>query len=168
MLPGKSDDYAFNEVVAELSAAFLGSLYGINVDIDSTKAYIKGWAGKGHVAFKVSEALQRVEAIYQYIESNRKKRRGTPGDRSIGNWPAKKRPQPKPRQAAAVLFDGTLFRTIPVKERSQVFNPKIGKWVKRDDTTGLFCSVKKDGKPYARVLQEENQNTVFDFPKEAG
>jgi hypothetical protein len=167
-VPGKSSDYAFNEVVAELSAAFLGSLYGINVDIGSTKAYIKGWAGNGHVAFKVSEALQRVEEIYHFIESNRQKHRKPPGSRSLGNRAAKRPSQPKSSQAASILYEGTLFRTIPVKERSQVYNPRNGKWVKRDEKTGLFCSVKKDGKPYARVPLEENHFSGFDDPKEAG
>lgn len=61
-------DYAFGEVVAELSSAFLGSLYGINVDLNNTKAYIQGWSGKEHVAFKVLSAMQRVEEIYLYID----------------------------------------------------------------------------------------------------
>jgi antirestriction protein ArdC len=70
-LPGHSDDYAYGEVVAELSSAFLASLYGADCNIDNTTAYIQSWAGKGHVAFKVVDALERVEAIYHYIQSVR-------------------------------------------------------------------------------------------------
>jgi antirestriction protein ArdC len=70
-LPGYKDDYAFKEVVAELSSAFLASLYGAGVNIDNTTAYIQGWVGKGHVAFQVTAALERVEAIYHYVQSVR-------------------------------------------------------------------------------------------------
>jgi hypothetical protein len=84
-LPGKSEDYAFNEVVAELSAAFLGSLYGVKVDIDNTKAYINGWSGKGHAAFKVTDALERVERIYRHIRGIKRKpkKRDFPAARRI-------------------------------------------------------------------------------------
>ena len=74
-LPGRKDDYAFGEVVAELSAAFLGSLYGVQIDIPGTKAYIESWAGKGHVAFRLADAMRRVEEIYRFIDANRTKRR---------------------------------------------------------------------------------------------
>ena len=70
-LPNKTKDYAFGEVIAELSSAFLGSLYGVPVDLDNTRDYIHGWAGKGHVAFKVAEAVVRVEEIYRFIERYR-------------------------------------------------------------------------------------------------
>jgi antirestriction protein ArdC len=74
ILPGKKDDYAFNEVVAELSGAFLGSLYGAKLEIDNTTAYIQGWAGTGkHIAFKVTAAMERVEQIYHYIAQTQKK-----------------------------------------------------------------------------------------------
>ncbi|MGL4986920.1 MAG: hypothetical protein ACRC5H_07275, partial [Treponemataceae bacterium] len=56
-------DYALGEVVAELSSAFLGSLYGVTIDLENTKAYIQAWAGKEHIAFKVVEAVGRVEKI---------------------------------------------------------------------------------------------------------
>ncbi|GHV52219.1 hypothetical protein AGMMS49579_09110 [Spirochaetia bacterium] len=80
-LPNRKADYAFGEVVAELSAAFLGSLYGVPVDIPSTREYIEYWAKNsgehhpGHVAFKVTQALSRVEEIYRFIETKRKKTR---------------------------------------------------------------------------------------------
>lgn len=70
-IPGKREESAYNEVVAELSACFLGSLYGVPVDIGSTKAYIESYTGRGHVAFKVVEAMERVKAIYKYIEGTR-------------------------------------------------------------------------------------------------
>jgi hypothetical protein len=67
-LPNHSNDYDQNEIVAELSSAFLGSLYGAPVDIESTKSYISGYAGRGHVVFKVMKALDRVKDIYKFIE----------------------------------------------------------------------------------------------------
>ena len=70
-LPGKSEDYDFCEVVAELSSCFLGSLYGVSVDIGATKAYIEHYAKRGHVAFALAHALGRVESIYAFIEGRR-------------------------------------------------------------------------------------------------
>jgi antirestriction protein ArdC len=67
-LPDKSLDHAFNEVVAELSAAFLCNLYGINYNHDSVTAYIRSWAGEDRAAFFCVAALERVEAIYHYIQ----------------------------------------------------------------------------------------------------
>jgi len=67
-LPNQKSDYAFCEIVAELSSCFLGSLLGVKVSIESTRAYIESYAGKGHVAFRIAEALGRVESIYRYIE----------------------------------------------------------------------------------------------------
>jgi antirestriction protein ArdC len=189
-LPNRREsDYAFGEVVAELSSAFLGSFYGVKVDIASTKAYIESWSGKGHVAFKVMRALQRVEEIYRCIESvaatpKQPKRRtpapaGTPGripDETPSRTPktgaerARKQPVRQwPKAAAAeqpdaVAGDDCLFSEMPpFRGRTQTFNPKTGKWVKRDGETGLFRSVKKDGKPYRRVLQEAGSH-VIDFP----
>ena len=48
------------------------------------------------------------------------------------------------------------FKTEDFKDRTQIYNPRIGKWVKRDAKTGLFTSVKGDGKPFSRVKTEEN------------
>jgi hypothetical protein len=39
----------------------------------------------------------------------------------------------------------------PLRQRSQTFNPKNRKWVKRDKGTGLVMWVKKDGAPFKRV-----------------
>jgi hypothetical protein len=147
VLPGKKDDYAFNEVVAELSSAFLGSLYGVSVNIDNTKAYIDGWSGRGHVAFKVADALERVEQIYKHIV----KLQGKP-------------PNPEPPDMRAYVpmavpdkpkDEMPLIRLDPIKDRTQTFNPQIEKWVKRDKTTGLFRSVKTNGEPYYRITKEE-------------
>lgn len=38
-----------------------------------------------------------------------------------------------------------------VKNRFQVYNPKIKRWVKIDSKTGRIISVKSDGKPYKGV-----------------
>jgi antirestriction protein ArdC len=72
ILPGKKDDYAFNEMVAELSSALLASLYGGKVELENTIAYIRSWSGGKHIAFKVTSAMERVEKIYHYIEGIKK------------------------------------------------------------------------------------------------
>lgn len=41
-----------------------------------------------------------------------------------------------------------------VKNRSQVFNPTTGNYVKRDTKTGRFIDVKSDGKPFKGVRKE--------------
>lgn len=42
-----------------------------------------------------------------------------------------------------------------VKDRSQTYNPKIEKWVKRDADTGRFMDVKtSDSKPFKGVRKE--------------
>jgi antirestriction protein ArdC len=152
-LPNKSHSYAFCEVVAELSAAFLASLYGVRFDIAHTQGYIKYWQGKGHVMIQVVDALQRVEQIYKFIDGKKKKRKIS--DRAT---------PPKTGQTAAYTLLFT--EPAPIKNRSQVFNPKNEKWVKRDDASGLFLSVKKDGNPFARVVQTERV-CAYDFPDDA-
>ncbi len=42
-----------------------------------------------------------------------------------------------------------------VKERSQVFNPQNGRFVKRDVTTGKFMDQKSDGTPFKGVRKEK-------------
>lgn len=48
---------------------------------------------------------------------------------------------------------GNNTRQGAVKERSQTFNPKTNCFVKRDTTTGLFLSCKKDD-PYKGIKKE--------------
>jgi hypothetical protein len=43
-----------------------------------------------------------------------------------------------------------------VKGRSQVFNPKNGKFVKLDKN-GKFCQVKKDDKPFKAIRLKKKQ-----------
>lgn len=135
-------DYGFGEIVAELSSAFLGSLYGIPIDLKNTKAYIQNWSGKGHVAFRVTSAIARVEEIYKFIEqfeiTQRKER-------------AMNRKSTNKEQSTNLVLP---FKTNAIKERTQMYNPHTGKWVKRDSKTGLFTAVKKDGKPWNRVEKE--------------
>lgn len=50
---------------------------------------------------------------------------------------------------------GQSSRNGAVKVRSQVFNPSIGNFVKRDSSTGRFLDVKSDGKPFKGVRKEE-------------
>ena len=57
------------EVVAELSACFLSSLYGLTANIGFTHEYIKSWSKGSHVAWAIGNALDRVKAIYCFIEN---------------------------------------------------------------------------------------------------
>jgi hypothetical protein len=50
---------------------------------------------------------------------------------------------------------GDGHRNGPVKDRSQVHNPKTDQWVKRDTDTGKFMDVKKDGNPFKGVRKEK-------------
>lgn len=49
---------------------------------------------------------------------------------------------------------GNNYRKGQVKNRSQVFNPSTGNYVKRDTETGKFLDVKSDGKPYKGIKKE--------------
>ncbi len=42
-----------------------------------------------------------------------------------------------------------------VKDRTQTYNPKIGKWIKRDSNTGQFMDQKSDGNPFKGVSKEK-------------
>lgn len=65
--PG-SKDSDFDEIVAELSACFLASLYGRQpANLAKTKVYVSHFSGKKHVGQEVARALDRVMAIYEYI-----------------------------------------------------------------------------------------------------
>ena len=138
-------EYGFEEICAELSSAFLGSLYKVEIDLQNTKAYIQGWAGKGHVAWKVIEAVEWVEKVYQFIENVKK-----------NNSQKEVKSMRKTTKIAAKQPNVLPFKTEDFKDRTQIYNPRIGKWVKRDSKTGLFTSVKGDGKPFSRVKKEEN------------
>ncbi len=61
-------DYESGEIVAELSACFLASLYGLKADIGETQEYIRSWSKSRHVGLAIGNALDRVKAIYRYIE----------------------------------------------------------------------------------------------------
>jgi hypothetical protein len=50
---------------------------------------------------------------------------------------------------------GDGHRNGPVKDRSQVLNPKTDQWVKRDTDTGKFMDIKKDGNPFKGVRKEK-------------
>ena len=63
------NDYELGEVVAELSACFLASLYGLKSEVGYTQEYIKSWSEDKHVAFSIGAALERVKSIYSYIEN---------------------------------------------------------------------------------------------------
>lgn len=50
---------------------------------------------------------------------------------------------------------GDGHRNGMVKKRSQVYNPKIDRYVKRDADTGQFMDVKSDGKPFKGVRKKK-------------
>jgi hypothetical protein len=67
ILPGQNNEKEFKEVVAELSAAFLASFYNVSFNLDNVKAYIEVYTGKKHVFQRITEALDRVEEIAEYV-----------------------------------------------------------------------------------------------------
>lgn len=46
-------------------------------------------------------------------------------------------------------------RVGAVKDRDQVYNPKIGRWTKVNDNTGRFMDQKTDGKPFKGVRKNK-------------
>jgi hypothetical protein len=50
---------------------------------------------------------------------------------------------------------GDGHRQGQVKERSQTYNPKIERFVKRDTETGQFMDIKSDDKPFKGVRKEK-------------
>jgi hypothetical protein len=50
---------------------------------------------------------------------------------------------------------GDDHRIGAVKNRSQVYNDKIERFVKRDSETGKFMDVKSDNKPFKGVRKEK-------------
>lgn len=50
---------------------------------------------------------------------------------------------------------GDNSRVGAVKDRSQVYNPKVGRYIKRDAETGKFMDQKSDGTPFKGVRKEK-------------
>jgi hypothetical protein len=50
---------------------------------------------------------------------------------------------------------GDGHRNGQVKDRSQTYNPKTERWVKRDADTGKFMDGKKDDKPFKGIRKEK-------------
>ena len=50
---------------------------------------------------------------------------------------------------------GDGHRNGAVRDRSQVFNPKVDRFVKRDTDTGRFMDQKVDGAPFKGVRKEK-------------
>jgi hypothetical protein len=50
---------------------------------------------------------------------------------------------------------GDNHRNGAVKDRSQVYNGKIDRFIKRDSETGKFMDVKSDDKPFKGVRKEK-------------
>jgi hypothetical protein len=50
---------------------------------------------------------------------------------------------------------GDNHRNGAVKNRSQVYNEKIDRFIKRDSDTGKFMDVKSDKKPFKGVRKEK-------------
>lgn len=49
---------------------------------------------------------------------------------------------------------GDGHRKGAVRKRSQVHNPKIDRWIKRDNETGRFMDQKSDGTPFKGVRKK--------------
>lgn len=63
---------------------------------------------------------------------------------------------PVKRKRKPDLASSALLSISPMKERTQTYNPKNHRWIKRDKKTGVFCAVKKSGEPWHRVEVEPN------------
>ena len=63
----KDQDRDGDEVVAELSACFLASLYGLKANMAYSKRYIANYSNGVHVGLVISRLLQRVIDIHDYI-----------------------------------------------------------------------------------------------------
>lgn len=50
---------------------------------------------------------------------------------------------------------GDGHRQGAVRQRSQTYNPKTDRWVKRDTDTGQFIDQKADDKPFKGVRREK-------------
>lgn len=50
---------------------------------------------------------------------------------------------------------GDGHRNGAVRSRSQTYNPRINRWVKRDSETGCFMDVKQNGTPFKGVRKEK-------------
>lgn len=50
---------------------------------------------------------------------------------------------------------GDNHRKGAVRDRSQVYNPRNDRWVKRDDDNGQFMDQKADRKPFKGVRKEK-------------
>lgn len=62
---------------------------------------------------------------------------------------------PPNRWRAGKPLPGDNHRQGAVRGRSQVCNPKVDKWVKRDAETGQFINQKADDKPFKGVRKEK-------------
>jgi hypothetical protein len=51
---------------------------------------------------------------------------------------------------------GDGHRQGAVRRRSQVYNPKVECWIKRDSDTGQFIDQKKDSDPFKGVRKEKS------------
>ncbi|HCM68594.1 MAG TPA: hypothetical protein DIS62_06410 [Candidatus Kerfeldbacteria bacterium] len=51
--------------------------------------------------------------------------------------------------------NGDGHRQGAVKDRSQVYNPVVDRWIKRDAETGKFMDQKVDNKPFKGVRKED-------------
>lgn len=64
---------------------------------------------------------------------------------------------------------GDGHRNGAVKDRTQVYNPVTGNYVKRDSSSGKFIDVKSDGKAFKGVAKEPKiTNIGFSVSKTVG
>jgi hypothetical protein len=63
---------------------------------------------------------------------------------------------PVKRKKKPETTDSILISVSPIQERTQTYNPRNHRWIKRDKKTGVFRAVKKSGEPWHRVEVEAN------------
>lgn len=55
---------------------------------------------------------------------------------------------------------GDGHRIGAVKNRTQTFNGRVDRWIKRNDDSGRFMDQKQDGKPFKGVEREKGSRDV--------
>ncbi|MCY7292149.1 MAG: hypothetical protein LH615_08200 [Ferruginibacter sp.] len=55
---------------------------------------------------------------------------------------------------------GDSHRNGAVRQRTQIFNPLTGNYIKRDSVTGRFIDVKSDGKAFKGITKERRITKV--------
>lgn len=63
----------------------------------------------------------------------------------------------KKKENVMAVNTGNKTRKGMVKDRTQIYNPLTGHYIKRDSSTGKFLDVKKDGTPFKGIRKEKTK-----------